>query len=283
MAPLSQLFSALAVGVLLLFIGFLFWMHRGLAPVLTRLEGEQVITAYLTPQIIGKHEEENLVDTIRTSLGAQTATEVKMVSSQEFLEHIKAQYPELARELEDLGEEAPMVVPRYIYVSGLLPDSALERVKSVPGIESAESSKDRYHHIVGAFHALRWVAMMLVVGLLLALLTGLIHLSRMNAYLHQEALSLLKLWGAGNGALKIPGVLSALGVGSAGGLIAAVGWLSAGQWLAHHLRALSPMLAGMPIFSGFFALNLFIAGIVMGLLAGGLGGIEVKTSSPKRV
>jgi cell division protein FtsX len=271
-APMSQFFSAVAVGSLLILFGFLNWMQEGLRPVLSRLQGEQVVTAYLN-SAVNSNEEAKLVDTIRMSLGSQNspAPEVKLMTAPHFIALVKSQYPDLGKELEDLGQDMNQVIPRYISVSGILPDAALSKIQSVPGIEYAESSKDRYHHVVGAFAALRWVVRILMGGVGIALFTGLIHLSRMNAYLHKDALTLLRFWGAGNVTLIGPGMISGLSVGFLGGLIALSGWLTAGSWLTHHVRSLSSMLKGMPIVHASLSIQLLLMGAVVGLLAGMLG------------
>lgn len=278
-APLSHIFSSAAVGFLLLLAGFLFWMQAGLRPVLARLQGEQVVTAYLDASVDPK-DEEKIVDSIRGSLGAHAETsEVRFVPAHQFVENLKGAYPDLSRELEDLGPEMNSVVPRYVSVSGMLPDESLERIKSVPGIESADSSKDRYAHIVGAFLALRWVAKLLIVGVCLALMTGLIHLSRTNAYMHREALLILKLWGASASELRAPGMISGALVGLLGGAVAFASWLTAGQWLTLQVRSLSPLLREMPAASFGFAGALLLAGVLIGLFAGALGGVASGTDS----
>jgi cell division protein FtsX len=271
LAPVSHLFSSVAVGVLLLLAGFLYWMQSGLRPVVARLQGEQVITAYLDPATAPK-DEDKIVDAIRGSLGAHADSyDVRFVAAKQFVENLKEPYPELSRELEDLGAEMETVVPRYVSVSGVLPAQALEAIKSVPGIEAAETSKDRYAQVVGAFVTLRWVAKLLIVGVCFALLTGLIHLSRMNAFMHREVLQVLRLWGGGPGILRAPSMLSGGLVGVLGGAIASLGWLSLGGTLALHVRSLSPVLRDLPRASGGLAFGIFFAGILIGLFAGALG------------
>jgi cell division transport system permease protein len=273
MAPLSQVFSAVAVGMLLLLGGFLFWMESGLNPVLNRLKTEQVITAYLDPSLDAKDEAkmlETVSDSLKISVGSKTI-QARLVGTQQFVQELKGHYPDLGSELENLGNEANQVIPRYISISGLLPEGSLEKVKAVSGIESVESSKDRYRHILGAFQALKWVARLFVAGLAFALLTGLLHLARMNAYLHQDALSILKLWGATAFGLRIPGLLSGLWVGMLGGIIAACGWISGADWFAQHVFALSPLLKGMNAPGLQIGFGLFVIGSLMGLLAGSLG------------
>ena len=274
----SQLFAAVAVTVLLVLTGFLYWLQDGLKPVLERLQGEQVITVYLAaenePAEGDGSEEGRIVDAIRTSLGASEHYDLKVIDPRQFVGHLKTQFPELAREIEDLGPEMDTVVPRYVSITGVLPDAAVSRIKAIAGIESAESSKDRYAHVVGAFRALRWMAKLLCAGLAVALLTGLIHLARMNSFLHRDSLLLLRFWGASESTLKAPAILSALSVGALGGALACVSWIIGGGWLAHEIRALSPMLREMPISGGetlAVAATLLVAGALIGIAAGLLG------------
>ena len=282
LAPFSQLFSALAVGVLLLSVGFVYWMERGLGPVIHRLQSEQVVTAYLNPQV-EKKDESRLLDTIRTSLGAHAETaEVRLVTATEFAAEIKSNSPELANELDDLGAERDSVIPRYISISGLLAADAVDHVKSVTGIESAESSKDRYHHIVGAFTAIKKVSRFLIGGLILALITGLIHLSRMNSHLHKDALLLLRFWGASDWMLRVPGILSGLWVGLAGGAFAAMVFAFGGAWLGNHVRTLSPMLRDMRLPGIELCTTLLICGAILGIMAGAFGGLPSAATLEER-
>lgn len=276
LAPYSQLVSAFAVGFLLLLVGVLVWIQQGLNPVLARMSQEQVITAYLTADA---QDENRIVDQIHTALGAQAErAEIKMTSSEEFVEHVKKNYPDLGRDLEDLGQEMKLVVPRYVSISGLLIDSSIDGIRAIPGIESAESSKDRNRSAVGAFSTLRWVAKLLSGGLCLALLTGLVHLARTNSTIHRDSLSLLKLLGASASSLKIPGVASGLYVGILGGTLALAGWLSAGFWICRQVTRLSPVLREMPAASASYGMILLALGAGMGLLAGVFGSLAQKES-----
>lgn len=270
LAPLSQAFSALAVGFLLLLAAFLYWMQQGLRPVLTRLQHEQVITAYVEPTVEAK-DESALIDSIRTAVGARSVTEIELVGQRKFVERLKDRYPDLGRELEDLGDEMGSVVPRYVTAAGYFEESAVESVRKLVGVESAESSRDRYRGVLAAFSAMRWVAKLLALGLCMALLTGLIHLSRMNHYLHRDALSILRLWGAHEAMLRLPGLASGVSVGIIGGAMACLGWMTAGGWLARHVRSLSPLLRDMPMLPVTFGFTLLAAGAAVGLLAGLLG------------
>jgi cell division protein FtsX len=271
-SPFSQVFTSVAVGTLLFLAGFLFWMQRSLAPVIDRLQNEQVITAYLDPALDPK-DESQVVDTIRTAVGAHAQADIELVQSDQFVNHLRGDYPDLARELEDLGSEMQTIIPRYVSISGVLPAKILGAVKEVRGVQTAESSTDRFQNVIGAFRALKWIATLLTLGLGLALTTGLIHLGRTNAYLHQESSALMKLMGASQGVLRTPGLVSGFLVGLLGGALAAGGWLSLGVSMTHHVRSLTPMLRYMPESHSEFAIALMVVGVVLGTFSGVLGNL----------
>jgi len=281
LAPMSQIFSAFTVGVLLFMVGFLFWMQQGLRSVVVRLQGEQVLTAYLEPSFPVK-DEPKLMDSIRNTLGLGSGIEIQLVNSSQFVSALKKTYPDLGRELEDLGAEMTQMVPRYLSITGVLPESALDRMTHIPGIESAESSKDRNRPMVGAFSAVRWIVRVLMAGIVLALLTGLVHLSRMNATLHQDSLHLMKFWGAGRGTLLGPGLLSGSLVGLMGGAIAWMGWAALGMGFIKQVKSLSQMLHGIPGMHPHLPGVLFILGACAGVLSGVFGSLTAAISPQER-
>ena len=272
---MSQVISALSVGFLLTLAGFLFWMEHGLRPVITKLKEEQVVTVYLAPptDLTGSVK---VIDQIKTQVGAKSLeshrVEIREVSSEDFVGDLKGYYPELAKELGTLGSDLESVVPRFISVSGILKPGAVQGFKDLPGVESVETSSERFQHIVGAFQALRWVARILCLGLCFALFTGLVHLSRMNADLHRDAVALLRLWGAGPWTLRVPAILSGLWVGVLGGSLASIGWIVFSSPVAEHVQALSPVLQDLRAPAPAFAALILSAGILMGFLSGVLGG-----------
>lgn len=271
-APVGQLFSGFAVGFLLVLVGFLFWLQEGLRPVLARLQGEQVITAYLAPQV-SDEQARAMGDQIRMGLSAplRDEAEIEWVGIPEFLAKLKKTYPDLGGELEELGSENQALIPRHYTVSGMLPDTALAQVRAVPGVESAESSRDRYRHIVGAFRMLRWIARFLVAGLCFALLTGLIHLAKTNAFLHRDSVAILRQWGASRLQTRLPGILSGIWVGLLGGTLAAGLWIGFSSPLSQGIRTFSPVLRQLAQPQAQWALGLFALGLFLGLLSGLFG------------
>lgn len=273
-SPASQAMSAAAVGFLVLMCGFLAWMHEGLRTVVSHLKAEQVITAYIDPSVEGQ-DAARVLDEIKLKLGAAPMAnpsdfEAKFVDTEQFLSILKGSYPELGHELMDLGPEVNSVVPRYVSVTGILHDDAIEDVRKVAGVASAESSRDRYKQITGAFAALGWVARLLGAGLVLALFTGLVHLARMNASIQGDATEMLRLWGAGEWSLRAPGALTGLLVGALGGVIAFAAWSQGGTWAIGEIRGLSPALKGIPEPGMIFSVALFAAATISGFVSGAL-------------
>jgi hypothetical protein len=276
MAPLSQLFSSFVVGFLVLLCGFLFFLERGLKPVVDRLQGEEVITAWVLPEVPATDEPALLEQVRSVTLKALSERsvrklDIRFTQSAQFLDGIEKPYPELKRQIEELGGSGSDLVPRYITLSGVFGDRVLAAIRDLKGIEQVETSRNRHAHVVGAYRALRWVVRLLVAGLALALVTGLIHLARMNAHLHRDALSILRLWGAGPWVLRMPALFSGSIVGLIGGLGSFVGWGVGSTWLVKNIRSLSPMLQELRFPGVEAAAGLLVAGVLIGVIAGSAG------------
>lgn len=262
----SQLFTALTMGFLLCLAGVLSWFEAGLAPIVDRLNGEQVITAYLSPEVSMK-DEAAIADAVRVSLGAQAeSADLRVVGQEKFVDQVRRDYPELAVELENLGNEMSALVPTYISVAGTFDENTVSKIRKIPGVESAESSQDRFGHIAAAFSALRWVARILIAGLMLAILTGLLHLARINSHVFQDAFRILKLWGAGQMMARLPALISGLTVGLLGGVLASIGWLVAARGISTQVQAISPLFIEIPAPEAHLAFLLAAVGAGFGLL-----------------
>ncbi|MBC7691543.1 MAG: hypothetical protein H7222_07215 [Methylotenera sp.] len=278
LSTLSQIFSSVAVGFLMLLAGFLIWLQAGLNPIVHRLQREQVITAFIDASVEAK-DESRILDSIREQVGAHptsdampgASTDVKLVAPAEFIKDLDAQYPELSKEIQSMGSEMDQIVPRYVSVSGLLPDSAADAIKGIPGIQIVDSSKDRHKTIVGALKAVKWVTQILIIGLAVALMTGLVQLARLNSALHRDALGMMRQWGATQLQLRLPGLFSGMSVGLTGGALAAVGWFFGVTWFAIHVRAFSPLLAGLQMPSAMMSVSFMFAGAAIGLMASVFG------------
>ena len=276
LAPFSQAFTALSVGFLLFLSGALYWLDRGLKPVQVRLQLEQVLTAYIDPSF-GVPESNRVVDSIKSLLGASplraaTPAEVKYMGPHQFAEELKKYYPDLSEQLEDLGEDMGNVIPKYVLVTGMLPGNAAERIKGITGVETVESSKGRYESVVGVIRTLRWFAKILIAGLALAILTGLIHLIRMNTQLFSETVHSFRLLGASAWMLKTPAMVSSVWIGFLGGLIAFITFRVTGNWLARESQSLALILKDMPLPPSSLSTQLLCFGILFGAIAGWFAG-----------
>ena len=258
----SQAFSALAVGILLCFCGFLHWLQQGLNPVLNRLQQEQVITAYLGSDV-EERDQARVIDTIRVSLGA--AAEVRLVDPSQFIGSLKGQFPDLARELEGLGPEAMSVVPRFVTVSGTLavqlhresPRGPWRRRRRdlqgpsapgdrrVPGPALDVAAADR-RPAPGAAHGPRP--------------------SRADELASSggRGLAASTLGRLAKCMLRAPSMLAGASVGLLGGIAGVAGWLFWGTWLIRHVRALSPVLHDLPAAGGSIAMMMLMGGVAIG-------------------
>lgn len=272
----SQVFTSGAIGFLLMLGGALFWLQASLGPVISTLQAEQVVTLYLEASLPSGGEGQ-VLNQVQDALSDLTkvGASVHFTDTTEFINTLKVKYPQLATEVEGLGSDQTWVVPRTITVKGELNSERIERLRRVSGIESLETSRDRYLPVIEALRVLQWVIRLLMIGIAFALLTGLVHLSRMNATLHQDAVSLLRLWGANERTLHAPGILSGLAVGVLGGAAAWIGWSTLGLWIAQSLRGLTPLLEGARPPSVLMGFGFVFVGAVLGVIAGVFGASQL--------
>lgn len=273
---LAQFFSVIAVSLLLTLIGFSYWVAQGLKPIIAGLQSQHVVTAYLRPDGDAISE-----DRIRLSIGAaarDATVETELVTAQRFLRKLGERYPDLAREIEDLGEEGRTLVPRFVTIAGALPDDAIQRIRTIDGVSGVETSRDQFKSMVEAFQSMRWISVVLVLGLCLAILTGLIQIARTHTLIQQETLALMRLMGASRFVLAMPAMISGLIVGAAGGAIACAFWLGLGDRLTTQVKALSPFLAS---FSGapYVGVILLMAGLALGAFGGALGSLTLRKAA----
>ena len=263
---MSQLMTALSIGVLLFCMGFLFWIQNALKPITEKLKNEYVLTVYFDP-LLDRNSESDLVDRIKMTVGAQ-AEDIQVMETAQFISKMREINSNLAHELEELGPESNAIIPRYITLNGTLKNLDSDKIKSMKGVEQIDSSKDRNKNVVAAYGVLNNLIRFLIIGSFFALLTGLVHLTRMNSQLHEDAVSLMKQLGAGFFETRLPTFISGLSVGVVGGILAFLGWLTMGPKLVEFVKAISTHFNGVPAESGSLGVILLMIGLILGVLSG---------------
>lgn len=262
----SQTLSAAILGFFLFLSAFLFWFDRTLDPVVSRLEHEQVLTAYLDP-----NANVDIVDRIRVEAGSSAV--VESVSSINFIEKIKSGYPELARELESLGPEMNAIVPKYVSVSGVLDENVTEKIRAMSGVESIESSKERFSQVVGSVKSIQKFLEAMLLGIVLALLVGLVQASRAQTAIQSDAIRLMDLLGVQPTTVWCMRLVSSVTVGLLGGLLAAGLWVGISGHLMAQILQVSDLLRDAFLKIGANPLRLSLEGSLMLILSGGALGL----------
>jgi cell division protein FtsX len=243
--PWTQISGVLTAGFLLTLLYLSTWAQLELAPIITKLENEKIVTVYAQSEL-PVHEEETWVDTIRLSVGSSVAHsfETEFIGITEFLQQLEAVDPTLTEQLLSLGSELKDVVPRYVTLSGAFLASDVEKIKKLPSVQSVVHS-----HVAGqrggeALQSLRVGLQGTIAGLAAVFVVLMVWLVRMNSHLQMEVIRLLRLWGGSGVLMRLPGFISTLMIGLLGGLIAA--------GLGYGFRTHFPEWGGLisPLFEG---------------------------------
>lgn len=266
-APWSQLFFSLAVGFLLLLLGFLFFLQKSLTSVISRLEHQQVLFVYVKDAV--PNAKPFLVEKLRALVGPHTT--MQWMGTSEVLASLKE--GEIRKQWEALGPEMMKIIPQFIALSGVFSRATLEQIQAFPEVDSLESLKDR-SSASSAFIVLRWILCLLLVGIFCVLSLGFFQLAQMNAHLHQDCLAILAFWGAAQKILFVPGVFHSFLVGFLGGLLALVVWWAGSCFVMEQVRSAFFMLKGVfvcePRLVRISSFSLCCLGGAMGIIAGAL-------------
>lgn len=281
LAPFSQTVSLLSAGLLVFLSTFLLWIDFGMDPVVGSMEGRQVITAFLSPKVSDQDQKE-VVDSIRVLVGSapeNQSAKIETRDAAELLGELRQRYPHLADELDSLGDERRMIVPRLVSITGKFSSEWIDRLKTSPGIESVETSIEKTQSTLGAFRSLRWISRVLVLFLTLSLITVLFHLCRLNFSMQLDAVRVLSMLGANRFWIRFPNLVLGFFVGLSGSVFALLLWSTLGDRFLNQLQLFSPSLSlmGTPGFG--FKISILAFGALVGAVIGVLGSLFAEKKS----
>lgn len=271
--PIHQVLSALSLAFLSFLFAFLFWFQDVLSPVIDKLRNQQILTVYLKPELT-ETQRETLQDTIRSTVSsisspsASKDLEMVYVSSGQFLEHLGNENPELKKELALLGADVLQMVPRYFSLGGVFSEDSAGKIQTLAGVEAVDSSSQRYGPLLASLKTIQWVVRVLLLGVLAGLVTGYIHIARLNGHLLVDAVGVLRSWGAGVFTLRAPSFLSSLWIGLLASSVSVVAWVSLHLWMGQYLQNVFPGLSGMASTDWTFGFKLFGVGIFLAAVGG---------------
>jgi cell division protein FtsX len=265
LSPLSQWMSAMTLGILLFLFSFLGWFSNALDPILAKLSSDQVLTAYL--DVAEGTSGEKITDQIKIQLGS-SANRVEYVNSDGFISELGKLYPDLAREVSSLGQEMKVIAPEYVSIRGQMDPQQVEKIKGIKGVESIDSSIERFKPISESLMTTQFVSRLFLVAALFGLLTVLFLMSRLNASIHQEARRLIYQLGGTRLQARIPQVFHQTFLGVLGGLIAATAWLFSQSFWVHKIQAFSPYFRDLAPASSGSTFWVIAMGAILGFLSG---------------
>jgi len=241
--PYFQLFTAVVIGGLIFSGGLLMWGFQIVNQFSYQVRQEQVVTAYLNPQMEVSQvtELKDKIQKIISDIPAEKIEKVEWVDVNGFLDEMKDYDSELKEQLMTLGHEVEAVVPQYVSISGQLPENFSQIIEQVSGIQKAESSLHRFRTLLSAFLSLRFILVVFLLALLGALLFVVFFYARKNANTYSDIVPLLKLMGAHHWALFFPPFLSGVFVALTGGGISCLLWILGAPMIEKQIRILFPV------------------------------------------
>ncbi len=264
--PLSQILSFATLGVLFLLAGFFASLATALPELRKGLEGDQIASVFLDPAS-EPASLDTVRDQIRLSLGS-SAVAVEYIDADAFLNAVQQNQPDLAKEVAALGNEKDWVTPRHFSLRGPIGEKVVERLRTIPGVESVSFSARRFQPIVENLSAIAWLSRVLFSAITLAMLAVLILLGRLNSGIFAEAEGIVSQMGGSPWQARFPARLNPILLSSGAGLAAGLCFMKLSPWFATKMVTLSPFFSGLgttaPLVSAPLLLGL---GLAVGLVA----------------
>lgn len=274
-SPILFSLATLGTSGLVTILALAFLMDSHLKKKSHELSLEQVLTVYVNPVQADRVIPE-IEDTIRQPVGAQAATkpiEMKSFTSEEFKRDLEKNYPDLYRQIQDLGPEGDAMVPRFISLSGEIPSSIADKVSQIHGVEQVDTSEERHKETLSAIAAFRKASAWGVAALALACVLLLLQVGRYQSEVLSPVVKLFSQWGASSFKQNLPILLSSA-------LFSLIVFTLAFGFMNYGVRmSLVNFEKLTPLFQGFEAPGIgFYLGVAMSacLLTLGLGKISAR-------
>lgn len=209
-SPILFSFATLGTSGLVAILAMAFLMDSHLKKKAHELSLEQVLTVYVNPAQADRVISE-IEDTIEQPVGAQAVAkpiEMKSFTSEEFKKDLEKNYPDLYRQIQDLGPEGDAMVPRFISLSGEIPSSVTDKVSQISGVEQIDTSEERHKETLSAISAFRKAGALGVAALFLACALLLMQVGRYQSEVLAPVTKLFSQWGASSFKQNLPILIS---------------------------------------------------------------------------
>lgn len=268
--PIVQWLGIFSLSLLMIGLNSVFWLSGNITTLLTKLNAEKVVTVYLE-----SNTSSELVDSIKTQVGS-SAVEAKLVDQKEFLQELEKLHPNLVKEVQALGSDADWVTPKFLTLRGDISSDAVEKIKSIIGVESVDLSEQRLLPVVQSLKTIQSVSRGFFVGFILAFFTTFFLIARLNRHVQNDSIKIIRQFGGTEFQIKLPQLLHQSLLGLIAGIISAGIWLYTQPFLSYHLGTLSPYLKDLKLQNP----NIVFSEILGSILIGWISAYFISTQTP---
>jgi len=195
------------------------------------------------------------------------------VSKEQALEDFRAQFPEESHLLQGLGENPlPASFIVTLAPSQRSPDAVrrwAERVKSAPGVEQVQYSRDWIDNLTTIVGYLELAAVGIGTVLSAASVTIIASTIRLTLYARRDEIEIMRLIGATAGFIKIPYLIEGTMLGAMGSAVSLLMLRGGFELFRARLGMPGRFLgidSGVHFFSGQVAVMILVAGLLLGFV-----------------
>ncbi len=182
------------------------------------------------------------------------------LKTEEVLQKMEAEEPEIAQTVRSIGNEGLQLMPRLVTVRGMFPESIIEKIKMMTEVYRVDMSPVHHARLLNFFDHLHVELRLTVFMILFLILVQLLAFQRLQRRDLAEVNRNLAAWGVDGVQAKLPAFFSLLFLSGLSFLISGVEWFALQKWLWKYNAFLGELSLNRSL---SFPVNWFFMGLVI--------------------
>ena len=187
------------------------------------------------------------------------------LKTDEVLQKMEAEEPEIAQTVRSIGNEGLQLMPRLVTVRGIFPEAIVEKIKMMTEVYRVDMSPVHHARLLNFFEHLHIELKLTVFLILFLIFVQLLAFQRLQRRDLSEVNQNLSAWGVDGFQAKLPAFFSLLFLSASAFLISGVEWVVFQKWIWKYNAFLGELSLNRSL---SFPINWFFLGLMIVSISG---------------
>ena len=187
------------------------------------------------------------------------------LKTEEVLQKMEAEEPEIAQTVRSIGNEGLQLMPRLVTIRGVFPETIIEKIKMMTEVYRVDMSPVHHARLLSFFEHLYMELRITVFLILFLIIVQMLAFQRLQRRDLAQVNQNLAAWGVDGVQAKLPAFFSLLFLGGLSFLISGIEWFSFQSWVWKYNAFLGELSLNRSL---SFPANWFFIGLAVVSFAG---------------